>query len=106
MKASNIIKLTDSLGKQQFGELRQFILENRLEIPQNVRNFLNAVGTISISENGKLHHGNTFETVYYFEDHNVYLSISGWYSSFLGMDFEDAGIKEVTPKQKTITIFE
>ena len=57
MKASNIIKLTDSLGKQQFGELRQFILENRLEIPQNVRNFLNAVGTISISENGKLHHG-------------------------------------------------
>ena len=106
MKASDIVKLTHNLSKQHFCELRQFAIENSSEISQNMRNFLDAVGTVSISENGKLNHGNTFKTVYYFEDHDVYLSINGWYSSFLGMDFEDAEIKEVTPKQKTITIFE
>lgn len=43
--------------------------------------------------------------VLYFKDHDIYLKIEGAYYSYNGTDWDD-NVKEVRPKQKTITVFE
>ena len=50
--------------------------------------------------------GEDWERVYFFEEHGVYLSMSGFYSSYNGTDFDGYEPKEVTPKEKTITVYE
>lgn len=50
--------------------------------------------------------GEDWERVYHFVDHNVYLSMQGFYSSYGGTDFDNYEPKEVFPKQKTVTVFE
>lgn len=42
--------------------------------------------------------------VYYFETHDIYIKFSGWVSSYSDVEFED--MKQVTPTQKTITVYE
>lgn len=51
--------------------------------------------------------GDTWYSVKYFKDHDVYLKVSGYYQSYNGTDFSGWGcVKEVTPTQKTITVYE
>ena len=51
--------------------------------------------------------GDTWYSVKYFKDHDVYLKVSGYYQSYDGTDFSGWGcVKEVTPTQKTITVYE
>lgn len=47
----------------------------------------------------------TMVTVQHFKDHNVYISLSGYYSSQEGTTW-DGDFKQVFPKQKTITVYE
>jgi hypothetical protein len=42
--------------------------------------------------------------VLYFTDHDVYVKVKGYWSSFGGDNFES--MKEVKPTQKTITVYE
>lgn len=49
--------------------------------------------------------GDYAERVYLFKDHNVYIKITGFYSSYHGTDW-DEDFKEVSPRQKTITVYE
>jgi len=45
--------------------------------------------------------------VFLFKEHDVYIKLNGWYSSYSGScDWEDAEYSVVEPKQKTITIWE
>lgn len=51
--------------------------------------------------------GDTWYSVKYFPDHDVYLKVNGWYQSYSGTDFngwEDVDV--VKPQQKTITVYE
>lgn len=51
--------------------------------------------------------GDTWYSIKYFPEHNVYLRVNGWHQSYNGTDFngwEDC--VEVKPQQKTITIYE
>lgn len=49
--------------------------------------------------------GETYYKIYHFVDHNVYIQINGYYSSYNGAEFEDAPY-EVKPVEKTITVYE
>lgn len=41
--------------------------------------------------------GDDYWTVYYFEDHDVYISFDGWYASHHGSEYND--MSEVRPKE-------
>ncbi len=52
--------------------------------------------------------GEEWYKVFYFVEHDVYVRIDGWYSSYNGTDFEDGWncCKEVKPQQKVVTVYE
>ena len=51
--------------------------------------------------------GEHWESVKHFKDHDVYISVSGYYSSYDGTDFDGwEACTEVRPKEKTITVYE
>lgn len=49
--------------------------------------------------------GDYAERVVHFKDHNVFIQITGYYSSYDGTTW-DGTWKEVAPKEKTITVYE
>ena len=52
--------------------------------------------------------GDEWYSVKYFKDHDVYIRVDGWYSSYNGVDF-DAGwdcCKEVRPIERMVTFYE
>ena len=50
--------------------------------------------------------GDTWYSVKYFKDHNVYIKTDGFYSSYNGTEFDEGYGREVFSKQKTITVYE
>lgn len=51
--------------------------------------------------------GDTWYSVKYFPNHNIYIRVDGFYQSHYGTDFSGWDcLTEVTPKQKTITVYE
>jgi hypothetical protein len=52
--------------------------------------------------------GSTWYSVQHFKEHNVYIRVDGHYSSYNGTDFYDGWscCREVTPTQKTVTVYE
>lgn len=51
--------------------------------------------------------GDTWYSVKYFPNHDVYLKVDGWYQSHNGTDFNGwEDVKEVKPQQKTVTFYE
>lgn len=49
--------------------------------------------------------GDTWYSVKHFKDHDVYIRIDGYYSSYNGTDFYEGYGREVRPKEKVITVF-
>jgi|SRR6188508_2008856 len=52
--------------------------------------------------------GETWYNVRYFPQHNVYIKVDGFYTSYSGTDFDDGWecCSEVKPQIKTITVYE
>ncbi len=52
--------------------------------------------------------GNTWYSIKYFPEYNLYLKVEGFYQSHNGTDFYDGwdSITEVKPVAKTITVYE
>ena len=50
--------------------------------------------------------GETWYSVKFFKDHDVYIRTDGFYSSYNGTDFDEGYGDEVRPKLKTITVYE
>lgn len=53
--------------------------------------------------------GSTWYSVQHFTDHDVYIKVSGYYSSYEGTEFYggfDECCSEVKPVQKTVTVFD
>jgi hypothetical protein len=61
-----------------------------------------------IDQKGGEDQGSHWHSVKYFKDHDVYIKVTGWYSSYNGTDFEDwdEACSEVRPQQKIITVWE
>jgi len=65
-------------------------------------------GKIEYYEEGtrELLNPDSIVSVIYFEDHNVYIGMFGYYDSWNGSSFDDSELIEVEPKKIEITIFE
>lgn len=65
------------------------------------------VGSFEQVEDGRGATGdhNSYDVVYHFKDHNVYLEANGSYSSWDGTDWSDASFYEVRPQRKMITVY-
>lgn len=52
--------------------------------------------------------GDTWYSVKYFPEHDIYIKVTGWYQSYNGTEFYDGWgcCSQVRPQQKTITIYE
>jgi hypothetical protein len=51
--------------------------------------------------------GDTWYSVKYFPDHDVYIRVDGFYSSYNGTDFNGwSDCTEVRPQEKTITVYQ
>lgn len=52
--------------------------------------------------------GDTWYSIKHFVDHNIFIKVSGFYSSYNGTDFYDGWneCSEVKPQQKTVTVYE
>jgi hypothetical protein len=61
-----------------------------------------------IAQEGGEGQGETWYSVKYFPDHDVYIRIDGFYSSYHGATFDNGWDEcyEVRPKEKTITVYE
>jgi len=61
---------------------------------------------IEVEQVGGEGEGSTWYSIKYFKDHNVYIKISGYYSSYEGTEFDEGYGEEVKPVERTVTIFE
>lgn len=61
-----------------------------------------------IHQEGGEGQGDHWESVKHFKDHNIYIKVTGFYSSYNGTDFYNEWdcCSEVVPKEKTITVYE
>jgi hypothetical protein len=88
--------------KQQNVSVEEFALEYVDDIPE--------IGPWEkIHKYGGEGKGETWFVVYYFERHDVYIRIDGYYSSYDGVSFNNSwedDAKEVKPQEKTITVYE
>lgn len=50
--------------------------------------------------------GDTLYNVFFFKDHNIYIQINGFYSSYDGCDWSYATWREVKPVEKLVTVYE
>ena len=65
------------------------------------------LGTIEqVHQFGGEGQGDNYEVVNYFKDHDVYISLWGYYTSHEGVDYSESDYTEVRPKEKTIIVYE
>lgn len=50
--------------------------------------------------------GEDWSVVYHFTDHDVYIRLDGYYTSYTGVDFSDYEMYEVKPNERTVTFYE
>ena len=61
-----------------------------------------------VDSHGGEDEGSDWYRVFHFVEHDVYIKVQGWYSSYNGTDFSDGWdcCSEVSPQEKTITVYE
>ena len=61
-----------------------------------------------VFSSGGADRGSDWRRIYHFTDHDVYLQVQGYYQSHYGTDFNNGWdcVTIVTPKEKTITVYE
>jgi hypothetical protein len=66
------------------------------------------IGAIEeVDRHGGEGQGEDWWRVYFFPKHDIYMKVSGWYSSGNGVDFEGwEDVTQVKPQKKTITVYE
>ena len=50
--------------------------------------------------------GEDWYVVAHYKEHNVFIKISGFYSSYNGTDFDGYDFEEVKPREKVITVYD
>ena len=61
---------------------------------------------VEVHHKGGSGQGEMWELVLHFVDHNVYIKLEGYYSSYDGKDFSGDELFEVFPKDKMVTFYE
>jgi hypothetical protein len=85
------------------GEEREMTSEEAEELYNKAKEELG--GWDEVAQKGGEGQGDEWYSVKFFPKYDIYIKTDGWYSSYHGVDFEEWG-KEVTPKEKVITVYE
>lgn len=95
----------DSVDEFAFDEHRDFSTDG---FGEDETNFTILGTMIEVEQVGGEGEGDTWYSVKYFQDHDVYIKVSGWYQSYNGTEFNDwsDACKEVRPQEKTVTVYE
>ena len=97
-------------GSKEYEEWSEKLEVNPSQYDIAKKEFLSKLGINwkEVEQYGGEDQGSTWYSVKYFPDHDVYIRVDGYYSSYNGTDFNgwDDDCKEVRPKQKTITVYE
>ena len=98
------------IGKSEFayGDFGQRTYPNaKYDTPEyNTATVDNLGEVVKVYHYGGEGQGDVFETVQYFKDHDVYIKIEGFYSSYNGVDYDAYDFEEVVPAEKVITVYE
>jgi len=79
-------------------EINKSIEKYGYEYSQEFKDEFAKLGKIEMIEHfGGEGKGDDYYTVYYFEDHDIYISFDGWYASHHGSEYND--MSEVRPKK-------
>ncbi len=102
---NNMEKLT---FEQIIIELKQQKIEVKEFAYCDIENPLPNIGSWKeVDQYGGEGQGDTWYSVKYFEEQDMYIRVDGFYSSYNGTDFRGwAEVTQVTPKEKTITVYE
>lgn len=103
MKADELIKKVEDFMVENDISLDRFCYEDI-----DVKLLEEKVGTmeyILVAERGTTGDHDTSQTVVYFKEYDIYLSLDGYYNSQDGSNFDYAKFKEVKPKKVTTTIY-
>jgi hypothetical protein len=97
----NFEEILEEIKKVYGSDVSEFAYSSGVHIP-NVGRFE------EIDQIGGESEGSHWHSVKYFKDHDVYLKVTGYYSSYNGTDFDDGwdSCEQVTPQEKTITVYE
>ncbi len=72
--------------------------------------FVDEIGEcIEVEQEGGEDRGSNWYSIKYFPDHDVYIKVAGYYTSYEGTDFYggfEECCSEVRPKEKTIIVYE
>lgn len=106
-KLQRALELNEEAEDYEYGTIQLF--DSIYKFDEKTCNSL-GVGKIERMENGSRggrDEGSYYERVYYFADHDVYMKIEGYYTSYEGTTFEDGWncVTEVRPQQETITVY-
>lgn len=115
--AQEAIEIRNKFAKEHYKDYKWDSEENRvlyqqLPNPHSIAKELyhKEIGLIwkEVDQYGGEGKGDTWYSIKYFKDHDVYLRVDGWYSSYYGTDFADwdDAVKEVRPQEKTIIVYE
>lgn len=83
-------------------------LPNKYDIAENKWKFSHNLEWKEVDSYGGVGQGETWYSVKYFPQHDVYIKVNGFYQSYNGTEFYDGwGCCEIVkPVQKTITVYE
>ena len=96
----------ETVSNFAYGSLGEYA-KNNGKVDYNKWN-VEGLGLVTrVEEHGGEDQGTEWYVVYKFEDHDVYIKVSGYYTSYNGTDFDGgwACCSDVKPTEKTITVY-
>ncbi len=94
---------------EEFQRLQKEYYESGSEYEIGHKAILRILGlgeVVEVEQYGGSDKGSTWYSVKYFKDHDVYIRTNGYYQSYNGTEFDQGYGYEVTPQEKTITVYE
>lgn len=107
---NDFVAAASSVAKKSYDEILE-ILKNESTVSEFAHEGADGLdlGTITeIERVGGYDQGSTWYNVKHFVDHDVYIKVSGYYSSYSGTEFDgwDDACEHVRPALKTVTVYE
>ena len=99
----------DSVSNFAYGECFDYLTDEKGKLIYGKHKIHDELGPVTeVEQVGGEDEGTTWYAVWYFENHDVYIRVDGYYSSYEGTDFYDGWdcCSNVRPKEKTITVYE
>ncbi len=101
------------MNKLNFEEIKSILMSKIESVAYFAHDDFNdqelGLGTIKeVHSEGGVDRGSHWVSVKHFVDHDIYISVTGFYQSHYGTDFDDGwdSLSQVFPTQRVITVYE